>query len=95
VFFFRFPAALQVNLGGNFPEGQFPQLIQIDEFEKVRQRGSYALLGINFPLPQPFQQILRRQVHVHQFIRLEQHGIGDALMDLHPDLRLHDSFGPR
>ena len=79
-----------VDLRGQFPQGQLPQLLQVLFPEKVCQRRLDPIRGIDFSFLQTLAEVLGGQIDIHDLIRLGKDGIGDPLMHLDPRGTLDD-----
>jgi len=83
------PSAL-VDLRGELPESQFPELLQIRRLEEVLQRCLDPFRRIDLSLQQALAEILGRQVDVHELVRLAEHRVRYPLPDLDVGRFLHD-----
>ena len=82
--------APQVDLRGQFPQGQLPQLLQVLLAEKVCQRRLDPIGGIDLSFLQALAEVLGGQIDIHDLIRLGKDGIGDPLVHLDPGGTLDD-----
>ena len=82
-------AAAGVELRGQLPKRQLPQMLEVFAREEIRQRGLDAPLRINLAFTEPFLKIFGGQIDIDHLVRFSQHRVWNTLPDLHADHLFH------
>ena len=77
-FLLRGLAALEVDLAGQFAQGQFAQMFEVGIGEEIFQGGLHALGGIDLALAQALLEVFGGQVDVDDLIGFGQDRIGNV-----------------
>lgn len=73
------------DLGDELPQRQLPHPFQIGRCEEIFEGGGDPLLRVDFSFFEPFPEVFRGQIHVHDLIGLGNDSVGEAFPDFHPD----------